>query len=193
MFHQFTSHQGLNIGQSTRLRNDKQYMKEKFKEATDPSRYRLNVVSRNNCNGCLSTLGPRSSQSPQSHGVSSFTTSRNAPALKLIDIDSVMSNRNVRASRTRDGKVNKINPTKFKLHHEQTCSNWFDPISTRLTDPVQNYRGISINRFYTTNRPSQLPIFWNFAKNTQLEARDNHRERIPNQMRQYDVYPKECK
>jgi len=195
MFRQFTSNQGLNIGQSTRLSYDRDYLKEKMEESTSPLLYRLNTESKNNCNGCLSTLGPRTSQGPNSYGVSKFANLNDkiAPAQQLTDLESILTNRNYRASKTRKGESNPINPLHYRTRHVPQCNNWMDPMATSLIDPPQNYRGVTVNRFYNLNSPAQLPIFYNFAQNTRLQGRDNHQEQIPHTYQQKSTWPKQCK
>jgi hypothetical protein len=90
-----------------------------------------------------------------------------------------LSNRNVIASKCRDAEVNDIDVTKFHLQHARTCNDFLDPLATRLTDPAANYRGIPTTRFVDIHSNPQANIFWDFAINSQLEAKDNFRERVP--------------
>ncbi len=54
------------------------------------------------------------------------------------------------------------------------CKNrYLDPITSRLTNPAFNYKEAPIDRFYNLNQNPQDNIFWNFAVNTDLEAKDN--------------------
>jgi len=84
--------------------------------------------------------------------------------------------------------VNDIDVTKFSLQHARICNDFLDPIDTHLTHPPQNYRGMPINRFFNLPRHAQSNIFYDFAVNTKLEAKDNYRERIP-RLRHYDHSP----
>jgi hypothetical protein len=103
----------------------------------------------------------------------------NTPKQDLVDVDSILSNRNVPASKCGRFELNDINVTNFKLHHLPVCGHFLDRIDSRLTHPSKNYRGMSIDRFYDLQKNPQLPIFWNFAANTRLEAKDNFVRRIP--------------
>lgn len=170
---------GINIGHSSRLGYDKCYYEDYLSESVAPLLYRLNPNSTNNCNACLSVFGPRSSGGSQSYGVSTFVGNAVAPAQKLVDVESILSNRNVIASKCREGQVNDIDVTKFRTQHARTCNDFLDPVSTALTHPRANYRGLSINRFHNLPKPAQTNVFWNFSVNSKLEAIDNYRERIP--------------
>lgn len=166
----FYGHSGLQI-------YDKCAYNDYLSESVAPLLYRMNTNQIANCNGCLSVFGPRSGHN--GYGDSTFKGLGPAPAQDLVDVESIMTNRNVIASKCKDGKVQDIDVTKFKLQHARICNDFLDPIASHLTNPAQNYRGMSINRFYDLNKPPQANIYWDHAVNTQLEAKDNYRERIP--------------
>lgn len=165
----------MNIGHSSSLIYDKCAYDDRLAESTAPLAYRLNPASIAHCDACLSTLGPRGA----TYGASTLVGHRTAPSQDLVDLESVLTNRNVRASRCKDGKVNDIDVTKFRLQHARACNNFLDPVSSRLTNPAANYRGIGINRFHDLDRDPMKGIYWSVARNTTLEAKDNHRERRP--------------
>jgi hypothetical protein len=172
----------MNIGYSSRLGYDEETYADKLEESVGPLAYRLNTNSIANCNACLSTLGPRASI--YGSGVS-LTTNPDpsvhaAPANNLTDIDSLLKNINVKTSKKRCSGTNPINVTNFNLSHSRICNKALDPLSSRLTYPASNYRSMSINRFYDLNKNPQSILFWNFATNTSLEAKDNYVPHIPN-------------
>lgn len=182
---------GIFYGHSSKLRYDKCAYDDYLSEAVGPLLYRVNPNQINNCNACLSVFGPRTAASPYSYGVSTPTGHVTAPSQQIVDVESILSNRNVIASRCKDGKVNDIDITKFHLQNARVCNDFLDPISTHLTNPPQNYRGMSINRFYDLNKNPQANIFWDFAVNTKLEAKDNYRERVPRLIKYDPVLPRE--
>lgn len=184
---------GVNIGHSSRLAYDKCSYNDYLSESVAPVLYRLNPHQINNCNGCLSVFGPRTNQGPRSHGVSSSVGHTTAPTQDLVDVESILSNRNVIASKCKDGKVNDIDVTKFQLQHARVCNDFLDPVSSMLTNPPANYRGMSINRFYDLPKNPQANIFWDFAVNTKLEAKDNYRERVPRLIKYDPALPAELK
>lgn len=185
--------QGVNIGHSSRAIYDKCAYDDYLTESVGPVLYKMNPNQINNCEACLSTLGPRTSNGPYSYGVSTIMGHKTAPSQKLVDVESILSNRNVIASKCKDGKVNEINVTKFKLQHARTCNEFLNPLATHLTNPPQNYRGMSINRFYNLPTNPQKPIFYDFAINTKLEAKDNYLEYKPKFIDNKSSLPREIK
>ena len=176
--------QGVNFGVSSRLDYDPCYISDTIAESTGPLEYRLNSNQMYNCNGCLTTLGPRTSQGAMSNGVSLIKTESDsiATSQRLIDLDSILSNRNVKQSKCKSGKVNNIDVTKFALTNLPICNNYLDPVSTHLTNPPQNYRGLSINRFYDLRKDPQANIYYDIGINSKLEAKDNFIPKVPKMM-----------
>jgi len=168
---------GVNIGHSSRLAYDKCSIRDFTAESVSPLLYRLNPNQINNCNACLSVFGPRGSHNGYGH--STTVGHRDAPSQDLVDVESILSNRNVIASKCKDGKVNDIDVTKFQLQHARICNDFLDPVATHLTNPSANYRGMNINRFYDLDRNPQANIFYDYQVNTQLEAKDNFKEAAP--------------
>ena len=176
------------FGHSSRLSYDKCSYEDEISQSVGPLLYQLRPYQISNCNACLSVFGPRPSAGPRSHGVSTTVGLTQAPSQDLVDVESILSNRNVIASKCKDGKVNDIDVTRFSLQHARICNDFLDPIDTHLTHPPQNYRGMSINRFFNLPRHAQVNIFYDFAINTKLEAKDNYWEKIP-QLKHYDHAP----
>lgn len=189
-----SSQSSVFYGHSSRLSYDHPAYEDKLSESVSPVLYKLNPNQISNCNNCLSVWGPRPAQGAHSFGVSTtLPTNRVALSQELVDLESILSNRNVLASKCKDGKLNPIDITNFKLQHPRTCNDFLDPISSHLTNPPQNYRGISINRFYDLNKNPQSNIFYDFAVNTKLEAIDNFREKIPNIIKYDPTLPSEVR
>lgn len=163
----------MNIGQFTRLPYDNCAYPDRLKESTDPIHYVLSTDRIYNCNRCLTTLGPRSSR--MGHGVSTLSNNEyaEAQAESMVDLESVLTNRNVKESKCKKGKVNPINPLKFQLNNSNICTNKLNPESSRLMYSGTN-RDVSINRFYNTIHNAQDNIFWDFAINSSLEEKDNY-------------------
>lgn len=183
---------GINIGHSSKLIYDKCAYDDYIQESTAPLLYKLNPILTTSCSPCMSVFGPRSSK--DGYGVSTVgDINATSQRLRNTDIESILSNRNVMASKCRDAMVNPIDVTKFTLQHARTCNDFLDPIATRLTNPSANYRGMSINRFFDLPKNPQANIYWDGAVNTKLEAKDNFRERVPRLMRYDPTLPKELK
>lgn len=183
----------LNIGHSSRLGYDKCSYEDYLAESTAPLLYQMNPVQNNNCNACLSVFGPRPKNGSDSFGVSTTVGQITAPAQELTDIESILSNRNVIASKCKDGRVNDIDINQFNLQHARICNDFLDPVATHLTNPAANYRGMSINRFFDLPKNPQANIYWDSAVNTQLEAKDNYRAKIPRVIRYDPSLPKELR
>lgn len=168
----------MNIGHSSRLPYDNRAYADQLEESTSPGQYRLDTNWCYNCNGCLQTLGPRGAD-----GVSTLVGNTVAPSQKLVDFESIMSNRNVKSSKEKSGKVNPVDLKKYKLQHYNVCNNYLDPQYSRLTYPAESYRGVPINRFYNLHNDPQENIFYDFAVNTSLEAKDNWVPEVPEPMK----------
>jgi len=168
----------LNIGHSSRLGYDSCAYYDRLEESVGPIGYRLDPNSIENCNQCLSTLGPRSSYMGQ--GVSSAVGFPIATSQKLVDVESVLSNRNLKTTKCRRDGVNPINVIKFGVKHQRICNDYLNPLSSRLTFPAANYRDMAVNRFYNLDRNPQANIFYDFSVNTKLEAKDNFIVDLPN-------------
>ena len=168
------------------------YYEDRLEQSVSPLLYKLNPNQINNCESCLSVFGPRAGH----NGVGDSTAipiHATAPAQGLVDVESILTNRNVIASKCKDGKVNDIDVTKFQLQHARICNDFLDPIATHLTNPPQNYREIAIDRFYDLDRNPQFNIFYNFSINSRLEAKDNFKEAIPRMISYDPSLPQELK
>ena len=180
--------QAINYGASTRSKYDIGYYNESVDESVGPFNYKLEPYQFNNSQRGLSVFGPRESQNGV--GISTISGPVIAPRQAMVDVESILKNRNVPLSRTRAAGINNIDISKFKLHDTNTCSRYLDPIATYLTNPSYNYRELSVNRFYSLDRPIQQALYWDKSVNTQLEARDNYKVKIPKIMDPYSVLPK---
>jgi hypothetical protein len=174
----------MNIGHSSRLGYDDCAYDDKLKESTSALKYRLSTFQADNCDSCLSVLGPRGK-----YGVSTTTGDRTAHSQALTDVESVLSNRNMKKTKCRRGGVNEVNVNDYSLKHARICNDYLNPMSSKLSYPPSNYRELSINRFFDLPQNPQETIFWDGAVNTRLEARDNHLPRIPKPKDQSDTLP----
>lgn len=161
---------GVFIGHNSRLEFDAQSYQDRLSESVSPMAYRLNPNQIDNCNRCLNVFMPPGSQG---FGNSLLVNTSPAPAQDLADLESILTNRNVLASKTKASGVNDIDVTKFQLQHARTCNDFLAPSASLLSDPRQNYRGMAINRFYDLDRNIQSVIFFPDQTNTSLEAKDN--------------------
>lgn len=169
----------MNIGYSSRMVYDDDYYADKVAESTYGINYRIDKDLIYNDNRCRSDYGPRSGF--MGNGVSVPNDLGYAESQSLTYLENIFTNRNVKASRSKKGGVNPIDPiTTYTLYNQKQCSNYLDPMYTLETNPKSNYRGIEINRFENLPRNPQNHIFYDFAVNTQLEAIDNFVPEMPN-------------
>lgn len=178
---------GFYTGHFSRPRYDDCYYPESLYEATAPYEYVMNPDRIHNCNSCLTTFGPRSSHNGA--GVSTPRGDVIAAAQQYVDIDSVLSNRNVPLSKCKRGKVNPVDVTRIKTQDLPVCNDYLDAQHTKMSDPPMFYRGAPINRFFDLNKDPQANIFYDWAVNTTLEAKDNFVPDLPIPMTDDDTVP----
>lgn len=164
---------GFNYGVSSRLTYDNDFINDNIEQSTAPL---LSVIDPNrvkNCNQCLSYFGPRQGHNGWGDSIA-LSEPGLTPAQSLVDIDSIMTNRNVKQDRSKKGMVNMVDVFKFKTYDSKICDRALDPLSSITTFPKQLYREMSINRFYDLNLNPQVNIYYDWAVNSQLEAKDNY-------------------
>jgi hypothetical protein len=166
----------MNIGNFNRLSYDNCAFEDRTKKSTDALNYRLSIDQIYNGDRGFSTFGPRNS----TFGCSTIGDAGYAVSQNMVDVESVLSNRNVKASKCRSSDmVNPINPTTMKGTFAPIASNKLNPEYTRLSHSSKNYRGMGINRFYDTIHDPQANLYWNEARNTVLESKDNFVPQMP--------------
>lgn len=164
---------GFNYGYSSNLAYDPEFIHDDIEQSTAPIMSVLDPNRIKNCSQCLSLNGPRTGYNGWGNSIAVSNPSI-TPAQDLIDIDSIMSNRNVKSDRSKKGHVNMVDVFKFKTYDAKLCDRGLDPLNSTLTYPKQLYREMSINRFYDLNINPQVNIFYPWAVNSQLEAKDNY-------------------
>ena len=80
-----------NIGSSGSLVNDQCAYDDRLTESVTPLNYNLDPAQISNCKNCLSVFGPRGN-----HGVSSVSAKEVAPRQAAVDVESILSNRNMK-------------------------------------------------------------------------------------------------
>lgn len=165
---------GFNYGNSSRLAYDGMCIKDSIEQSVKPITYTLDPNTIRNCKQCFGANGSAPKGSYMSWGDSlPIKQAGVAPALQVTDIDSIMSNRNVIADRSKKGRVNPVDINKFKLYDSVECNNFLNPLNTTLTVPKQLYREMSINRMYNMNENPTVNIYWDNSVNSRLQAADN--------------------
>ena len=164
---------GFNYGYSGNLAYDPEFIRDDIEQSTAPLMSVLDPNRVKNTSQCLSLNGPRASHNGWGNSIPVANPSI-TPAQDLIDIDSIMSNRNVKQDRSKKGHVNMVDVFKFKNYDAKLCDRGLDPLNSTLTYPKQLYREMSINRFYDLNINPQVNIYYPWTVNSQLEAKDNY-------------------
>jgi len=151
-------------GRFTRLKYDTDAYLEQLERSTEPLLYSLNTNYATNCNKCFAEYGPRDAQ-PDSVAVG-----------QQIDVDSIL--RNVNKLNTKSNKQQQPDSIKnYHLTNLPNCSMAMESESTRLSYPAYEIKGLTVrdlNYDYPLFDP-QCQIFENFAVDTRLQAKDNHR------------------
>lgn len=168
----------MNFGYSSKLPYDECAYNYYVQKSTNPLIYQLNTNKIFNSSQFCSTIGPHPGFMGNGVGTlaeSTYFEPGHPPATAnyLVDIESILSNRNVHTTKCKNGNLNPINLTKLKQYNLPTNNRFLDPVATHLTLPPIKYREAPIDRFYELTTDPQKPIFWNFAVNTDLEAKDN--------------------
>ena len=183
---------GFNYGYSSNIAYDPQFINDDIEQSTAPLMSVLDPNRVKNCSQCLSLNGPRSGHNGYGNSIP-ITNPSLTPAQDLIDIDSIMSNRNVKQDRSKKGHVNMVDVFKFKTYDTKLCDRNLDSLNSTLTYPKQMYREMSINRFYDLNINPQVNIFYPWAVNSQLEAKDNFDTPYPYFIGMDETIPKSIK
>lgn len=170
---------GVQIGYNDRLAYDKCYYDERIKESTAPLGRIMDDSKFFNCNKCMSIYGPRPSSGSKSFGVSTAKGVSKPNLQNFVDIENVLTNRNLKATKCRKDQVNPVNIMKLQTSTPKLCSDQLSPISTLLTEPRYMSRGIPINRFIDLPINPQEHIYWDISRNTRLEAIDCYQPRMP--------------
>lgn len=175
----------FNYGNSSRSKYDSSYYYDSVEQMTKPGEIIMDPTKYNNCSKCFTGNGPRGNW-----GVSLAEQKPSVTPLQdMAELEGIMKNLNVKHSRDKKGKVNPINVLKYNTYNQPECNKTLDPISSLLVRPRALDREIAINRFIDLNNNPQQPIFWNFAENTTLTAKDNYVPQKPYQMPD-DIQPK---
>lgn len=179
----------MNIGHSSKLPYDKCFYPDHLEESVSPGDYRLQEFSTYNCSSCFAPIGIRSGF----NGAGVSTSEKFGPAMsqRLVDVESNLSNRHLGQSRCRSGRVNLTDISKLNLNNHSECNHKLSPEYSHYTASPKNFRDIHINRFYNLKKNPQEPIFYNFAINTTLEAKDNYVPVGPKVLEQRAAYPVE--
>lgn len=151
-------------GRFTNLRYDTQAYNDELSRSTGELLYRLDPNFANNCNPCFAPHGPRGGN------VNSIDVGQK------IDVDSIL--RGVSKINTKSN--NQQIPDSLGQYHVpelRECSGALEANHSRYTHPARDIRGLNVDdmRFDYPLHDPQCNIFENFAVNTRLQAKDDHK------------------
>lgn len=156
----------------TRLKYDNCACQEATARSVGPMHYRLFGGHVEHCNLCHSFTGPRNSKEDVS------TTRENCELGhgSMIAVESELQNRvNPSSQCNKVGKNNGHKDHDANIKHKDNCGVFLDEQDTRFSHPLDNYRGMTIDRFEHLPIDPQCNIFWNNSINSRLVAKDTYR------------------
>lgn len=106
-----------------------------MERSTKPGDYMLFGSYGENCKQCLSYDGPRGSKVD----VSTVKTS-DLSNVNMVDVESKLSWRNHSLAKTNEN----INDIKIEVNHKPLCTQELVSEDTRFTNPIMNYRSMSL-------------------------------------------------
>jgi len=141
----------------------------KIKQSTDKGDYRLYSNFAENQNQCYSYNGPIGSKSD----VSLVKDLNESCFGSMADVESDLTWRNNRLDKCNDKKFNN-----FPVIDKPICTSNLTPQDTRFTNPIDNYRGMSLTThmlspYLFTNPQCYIQEVRNLVgSNTRLETKD---------------------
>lgn len=151
-------------GQYTRMKYDTDAYAEELGRSTEALSYMLDPNFANNCGQCFAPYGMMGGQ-----------TAINATGLQ-VDVDSLLRGVNkINSKSNRQSMPESLDD--YPTQMMQDCPSAMESENTRFTYPAYDIRGLTVRdlRFDYPLFDPQCQIFENFAVDTRLQAKDNHR------------------
>ena len=112
--------------------HDNDFIDDHISQSVAPILSTLDPNRVKNCKQCLSLNGPMPGHNGWGNSIPIQNPSL-TPAQDLIDIDSILSNRNVKSTKAKRGMVNDIDVFQFKKYDAEICDRGLDTLSSLLT------------------------------------------------------------
>lgn len=173
-----------------RIKYDKSAYDLQMARSTDQGDYRLYSNFGENCSQCISTTGPIGSKSD----VSLVKEDLDVSFEKMADIESHLSWRNKQLGKSNE---NSSPLEKFKTNNKSTCGSFLTPEDTRFTNPIDNYRCMSLTDYmvepYLPVNPQchVQTIPERVGLNSRLFTKDNYKMPKQEYLDKGDALPKE--
>jgi hypothetical protein len=175
----------------TRIQYDNCAYAEKINNSQKPMYYHLYKGQAEQCEPCASLDGPRGTRTYNNGEIRTVKRDPQLDMGNMTDVDSLLSNRgypHVRCmtNRTLEEKQNKLKQLELNPVPNE-CPKIRRPEDSRLNDPVDNLRGIYIDRWeQPIINPSEWVYMWEHSKgniqigrNTKLAVKDTYKTRYP--------------
>jgi hypothetical protein len=162
----------------------------KMNRSTLPGDYRLYASYAENCNQCFSADGPINAKSD----VSLSRDSNDLSYTNLADVENKLSWRRSKLSECNEGFENLDDK---QLRNKPVCNNKLISQDTRFTNPIDNYRGMSLTSYmvnpYLPINPQCIIQNNNdkYGMNSKLFVKDNYEYGNDEPISQIPIYPKE--
>lgn len=174
----------MNQGHSGKLKYDNDTIQHSIQQSVQPGHYKLEQYQNHNCDGCLTSLGPIGK-----NGVSTAVPSHPAMSQQLVDVETMLSNRDVKASKSKNGRTNLVDINKIKLIHHNECDSKLNPQYSHLSYPTVLSREMPTNRFHNLPKDPQSSIRWERPTNSVLHAKDNFVPVLPTPLDDHKILP----
>ena len=116
-----------------------------LERSVGPGDYRLAPDSTDSCNECFAYYSPYNANNQASDS----RTKKEIGFGSITEIESELTNRkNPLTDCNKYGKNDGYK--KFKTNNKKYCNNFLESQDTRFTNPLDNYRGMSITNFHFT-------------------------------------------
>ncbi|AYV79391.1 MAG: hypothetical protein Faunusvirus12_4 [Faunusvirus sp.] len=174
----------------TRVHYDSCAYDEILKQTQEPGRYKLYSGQVGNCQPCAAPNGPRNNRLYNSSETQTVKRDDNVEYTPLVEVESLLSNRSYPNSRCMAPNTLKEKDAKLSAFAKgpkpDICNIELQSEDTRLTHPLDNYRGIRPDRFeWPIIDPVEF-IYWlkddssrRDGTNTRLDVKDSFKKLYP--------------
>jgi hypothetical protein len=156
-----------------RIKYDKSAYELQMSRSTNPGDYRLHSDFAENCSQCISVTGPVGSKSDVS-----IVKDSGLSFEQMTDVESNLSWRNKILSKSNDNSSLEL---KVNTNNKPTCNMFLTSEDTRFTNPIDNYRCMSLTDYMVDPYLSVNPqchiqtIPERTGLNSRLFTKDNYR------------------
>jgi hypothetical protein len=165
----------------TRIQYDNCAYAEKINNSQKPMYYHLFKGQAEQCDACVSSNGPRNYRVYNNSEITTVKRETPLDMTLMTEVDSLLSNRGYPNSRCMTERTLEEKQKKLKEiplgPHARECDKAINSEYSRLNIPVDNFRGIYIDRWETPiiDPKNWVPKDTGFGRNTKLAVRDTYK------------------